>query len=83
MRFYLIKNVPLLGLKDIDGQLGPYPFESLKIWYSLTNHITEILMKRFVMSNNSLDLSLHDCECHNFKQQWQNIPLWLIWLQKN
>lgn len=44
-------NVTSLGIKDIDGQLGPYPFESLKTWYSLTNHITETLMKRFVVNN--------------------------------
>ena len=38
----------ITGIKDLDAQLGPYPFESLKIWYSLTNHITETLMKRYV-----------------------------------
>lgn len=35
-----------LGIKELDGQLGMYPFESLKIWYSLTNNISEELVKR-------------------------------------
>ncbi|XP_065883432.1 protein AAR2 homolog isoform X2 [Dysidea avara] len=34
------------GIKDLDNQLGCYPYESLKIWYSLTNHIREPLLKR-------------------------------------
>ena len=39
-----------LGIKDLDGQLGAYPYESLKTWYSLTNHITEAVMKRLVLN---------------------------------
>ena len=34
------------GIRDLDSQLGSYPYESLKIWYSLTNHIREPLLKR-------------------------------------
>ena len=47
---YCYKVILLLGIKDLDGQLGAYPYESLKTWYSLTNHITEALMKRLVLN---------------------------------
>ena len=43
-----VMHITPIGIKDIDGQLGAYPYESLKTWYSLTNHITEPLMKRLV-----------------------------------
>ena len=43
-------NVNVTGIRDIDGQLGAYPYESLKTWYSLTNHITEPVMKRLVLN---------------------------------
>lgn len=34
------------GLKDLDRSLGAYPYDSLKKWVSLTNHITEDLVAR-------------------------------------
>lgn len=34
------------GLQDMDSFLGPYPYEHLKKWVSLTNHITEDLLER-------------------------------------
>ena len=34
------------GLKDLDRSLGAYPYDSLKKWVSLTNHISEDLVAR-------------------------------------
>ena len=34
------------NIKDLDRQLGAYPFESLKSWLSLTKHITDPLVKK-------------------------------------
>lgn len=34
------------GLMDVDQYLGKYPYESLKKWVSLTNHVTENIMQR-------------------------------------
>ena len=42
------------GIRDLDRQLGSYPFESLKIWYSLTNLITEPLLKRLQPINTKI-----------------------------
>lgn len=35
------------GLRDLDSNLGPYPYESLKRWVSLTNHVSENLVSRY------------------------------------
>lgn len=34
------------GLQDLDSFLGPYPYEHLKKWVSLTSHITKDLLDR-------------------------------------
>lgn len=34
------------SLRELDQNLGPYPYDSYKKWVSLTNHITENLLSR-------------------------------------
>lgn len=34
------------GLKELDSNLGAYPYDSLKKWTSLTSHIEEPLVRR-------------------------------------
>ncbi|CAI8012816.1 Protein AAR2 homolog [Geodia barretti] len=34
------------GLKDLDQGLGPYPYDTLKKWVSLSNHISQDLVTR-------------------------------------
>ena len=36
------------GLKELDSGLGAYPYDSLKKWTSLTSHIEEPLVRRYV-----------------------------------
>lgn len=36
----------LLGLEDLDQNLGRYPYESLKKWVSLSGFVTESIMTR-------------------------------------
>ena len=33
-------------MQDLDRYLGPYPYDTLKKWVSLTQHITEPLLQR-------------------------------------
>ena len=54
----------MLGIKDLDGQLGAYPYESLKIWYSLTNNITEPLMKRLDVADVHMYLDISIATSH-------------------
>ena len=39
--------VLIAGLRDLDSNLGAYPYESLKRWVSLTNHVSETLVARY------------------------------------
>ena len=34
------------GMQELDKNLGPYPYDSLKKWVSLTQYITEPLLER-------------------------------------
>ncbi|XP_070548172.1 protein AAR2 homolog [Ptychodera flava] len=40
--------------EEMDRYLGPYPYESLKRWVSLTNRITEPLMKALVPNSGKI-----------------------------
>lgn len=46
--FYYCYLLFYSDLQELDRHLGPYPYESLKRWLSLTNNITTKLVERFV-----------------------------------
>ena len=43
---YMMYHWYFAGLKDLDRSLGAYPYDSLKKWVSLTNHISGELVAR-------------------------------------
>lgn len=62
---------PYTGLRDLDSNLGPYPYDSLKKWISLTNHISEALVLRYIIAfdhfaNIYIVLFLFQC-CHRIQ----------------
>ncbi|XP_005994430.1 protein AAR2 homolog [Latimeria chalumnae] len=46
------------NLKDLDKFLGPYPYDTLKKWVSLTNHITEPVIKTLMPKNGRISAFL-------------------------
>lgn len=47
-----------LDLEEFDPFLGPYPYEHLSKWVSLTNHITEDLVSRYTYVAGTRKISL-------------------------
>lgn len=44
---------PCAGLQELEGSLGPYPYDTLKKWVSLSNYVTEDLVSRSVHPSHS------------------------------
>lgn len=39
-------SLPCAGLQELEGSLGPYPYDNLKKWVSLSNYVSEDLVSR-------------------------------------
>lgn len=58
------------GLRDLDSNLGAYPYDSLKRWVSLTNHVSETLVARYQLCNYAI-ISLRCVTVHSCKYRIQ------------
>ena len=56
---YDVWIVFIAGLRDLDSNLGAYPYDSLKRWVSLTNHVSETLVARYHCM--IISLTIHHC----------------------
>ena len=46
---YILFLIPT-ALRDLDSSLGPYPYESIKKWVSLSSHVSSGLLERHALS---------------------------------